>query len=234
MVILRRRLLPALVLPLLWTSIFVLRHDSMARSRSSCPPGVLCLSAGLSTVLFTLMGVAFVFLALHFLRSSLPLLAPSLSPSILSPPMAPPAPPVYVSVQGGDSRYDRAPQPLRDWMAPPEFPPRGGLSRLPFNQPTQGLPESFQSVGMIRVEDKMLPLYGRRTAGSNDRWNYYTRTDTYNPIPLPVRFQKRDCMDDVGCPEISSGDNVHVNGLHKEGKTEIYRFDGPKYIPGLF
>ena len=212
----------------------------MARSRSSCPPGVLCLSAGLSTVLFTLMGVAFVFLALHFLRSSLPLLAPSLSPSVLSLPMAPPASaslgpaPVYVSVQGGDSRYDRAPQPLRDWMAPPEFPPRGGLSRLPFNQPTQGLPESFQSVGMIRVEDKMLPLYGRRTAGSNDRWNYYTRTDTYNPIPLPVRFQKRDCMDDVGCPEISSGDNVHVNGLHKEGKTEIYRFDGPKYIPGLF
>lgn len=224
--------------PLPRTSIFVVGHDSMARSRSSCPPGVLCLSAGLSTVLFTLIGVAFVFLVLHFLRSSLSLLSPSPSPSVLSLPMASvsslPAPPVHVSVQGGDSRYDRAPQPLRDWMAPPEFPPRGGLSRLPFNQPTQGLPESFQSVGMVRVEDKMLPLYGRRTAGSNDRWNYYTRTDTYNPIPLPVRFQKRDCMDDVGCPEISSGDNIHVNGLHKEGKTEIYRFDGPKYIPGLF
>lgn len=136
-------------------------------------------------------------------------------------------------MNGGDSRYDRAPQPLRDWMAPPEFPPRGGLSRLPFNQPTQGLPESFQSVGMIRVEDKMLPLYGRRTAGGSDRWNYYTRTDTYNPIPLPVQIQRRDCMDDVGCPEISSGDRVHIRGLQKEGQTEIYRFDGPKYIPGL-
>ena len=134
---------------------------------------------------------------------------------------------------GGDSRYDRAPQPLRDWMAPPEYPPRGGLSRLPFNQPTQGLPESFQSVGLIRVEDKMLPLYGRRTAGGGDRWNYYTRTDTYNPIPLPVRVQKRDCMDDVGCSEISSGDRVHISGLQKEGQTEVYRFDGPKYFPGL-
>lgn len=149
------------------------------------------------------------------------------------PVMSQPPPSVVVSMNGGDSRYDRAPQPLRDWMAPPEFPPRGGLSRLPFNQPTKGLPESFQSVGMIRVEDKMLPLYGRRTTGGSDRWNYYTRTDTYNPIPLPVQIQRRDCMDDVGCPEISSGDRVHIRGLQKEGQTEIYRFDGPKYIPGL-
>lgn len=156
-------------------------------------------------------------------------------PSLVQPQpvMAQQPPSVVVSMNGGDSRYDRAPQPLRDWMAPPEFPPRGGLSRLPFNQPTQGLPESFQSVGMIRVEDKMLPLYGRRTTGGSDRWNYYTRTDTYNPIPLPVQIQRRDCMDDVGCPEISSGDRVHIRGLQKEGQTEIYRFDGPKYIPGL-
>lgn len=205
--------------------------------RSRCPPGVFCLSAGLFTTLFILLSVALIFFLLATVLSPrLPTLSsalPSPSPSMShpTPVMSPPS--VMVSMNGGDSRYDRAPQPLRDWMAPPEFPPRGGLSRLPFNQPTQGLPESFQSVGMIRVEDKMLPLYGRRTAGSGDRWNYYTRTDTYNPIPLPVQIQRRDCMDDVGCPEVSSGDRVHIRGLQKEGQTEIYRFDGPKYIPGL-
>lgn len=213
----------------------------MARLRPSCPPGVLCVSAGLSTILMILLAVVCVFLILALLvPSSLSSLS---SPSSLSsglipfPPPASQQPPITVAVHagggGGDSRYDRAPQPLRDWMAPPEFPPRGGLSRLPFNQPTQGLPESFQSVGLIRVEDKMLPLYGRRTAGSTDRWNYYTRTDTYNPIPLPIQIQKRDCMDDVGCAEVSSGDRVHVRGIQKEGQTEIYRFDGPKYLPGL-
>lgn len=206
----------------------------MARLRSSCPPGVFCISAGLTTTLFILLAVAAVFLILAvFFPSSR--FAPS-SPLLPFPSHAVQQPPITVSVNtsgGGDSRYDRAPQPLRDWRAQPEFPPRGGLSQLPFNQPTQGLPESFQSVGLIRVEDKMLPLYGRRTAGSNDRWNYYTRTDTYNPIPLPVQVQKRDCMDDVGCPEVSSGDRVHVRGLQKEGQTEIYRFDGPKYLPGL-
>jgi len=207
----------------------------MARIRSSCPPGVFCVSAGLTTVVMILFAVAGVFLLLGFLVPSSSLSGSRAHPLLPFPSASPP--PITVSVHagggGGDSRYDRAPQPLRDWMAPPEFPPRGGLSRLPFNQPTQGLPESFQSVGLIRVEDKMLPLYGRRTAGSGDRWNYYTRTDTYNPIPLPVQVQKRDCMDDVGCPEVSSGDRVHVRGLQKEGQTEIYRFDGPKYLPGL-
>ena len=139
-----------------------------------------------------------------------------------------------IPIKGGDSRYDMAPQPLRDWMAPPEFPPRGGIASIPINIPTQGLPESFQSVGVVNVDDKILPLYGRRTAGGGgDRWNYYTRTDTYNPVPIPVRFQKRDCMDDVGCNEILSGEEIKVEVMNKPGRTSMYRFDGPKYIPGL-
>lgn len=210
----------------------------MPRGRS-CPPGVLCISEGLTTTLLILLAVCAVFfLFAMFLFPRLSNLSSPVSPvSSISPVAAsllPAQQPIHISMNGGgDSRYDRAPQPLRDWAAPPEFPPRGGLSRLPFNQPTHGLPESFQSVGLIRVDEKMLPLYGRRTAGSTDRWNYYTRTDTYNPIPLPVQVQKRDCMDDVGCAEVSSGDSVHIRGLQKDGQTEIYRFDGPKYIPGL-
>ena len=139
-----------------------------------------------------------------------------------------------IPIKGGDSRYDMAPQPYRDWMAPPEFPPRGGIASIPINIPTQGLPESFQSVGVVNVDDKILPLYGRRTAGGGgDRWNYYTRTDTYNPVPIPVRFQKRDCMDDVGCNEILSGEEIKVEVMNKPGRTSMYRYDGPKYIPGL-
>jgi hypothetical protein len=206
----------------------------MARIRSSCPPGIFCISAGVVTTIFILISVFIVFLVMGFIvSSSSPSVATVSTASTVS--TVPTSSPVMISMNGGggDSRYDRAPQPLRDWMSAPEFPPRGGLSRLPFNQPTKGLPESFQSVGLVRVDDKMLPLYGRRTAGSNDRWNYYTRTDSYNPIPLPVQVNKRDCMDDIGCPEIYNGDSVHVRGLQKEGKTEIYNFDGPKYIPGL-
>jgi len=195
-----------------------------------CPPGVFCLSDGLGTVLLVVFVILIVaLLGAIFYRLSSPLT----TPIMISSPPAQQAASTTIINKGGDSRYDRAPQPLRDWMAPPEFPPRGGLTSLPINIPTQGLPESFQSVGIINVGDQVLPLYGRRTAGGSDRWNYYTRTDTYNPVPVPVQFQRRDCMDDVGCQEIMSGEDVKIDALRKEGKTNIYRFDGPKYIPGI-
>lgn len=203
----------------------------MARGRSGrgkCPPGVFCISGSLSTTIFIILSVALLFFlyAIFFTRSR------NDSPTIIMPPTATPQTTI-IPIKGGDSRYDMAPQPYRSWMAPPEFPPRGGIASIPINIPTQGLPESFQSVGVVRVEDKILPLYGRRTTGGSDRWNYYTRTDTYNPVPIPINFQRRQCMDDVGCQEILSGDEVKVDVMNKSGRTSIYKIDGPKYIPGL-
>jgi hypothetical protein len=184
---------------------------------------VFCLSNGLLNTILILVCVflLFIFLAVYLTKSQ--------TPTIIVPPAS-----KNTIVPMGESRYDRAPQPLRDWMMPPEFPPRGGIATIPINIPTQGLPESFQSVGLIHVDSNIWPLYGRRTAsGNGDRWNYYTITDTFNPVPIPIRFQKRDCMDDVGCQEIMSGEDVTIDVLNKQGKTKIFRFDGPKYIPGL-
>lgn len=195
---------------------------------TKCPPGVWCI-AGLELTMGILIIVLAVCLVIAVLFKPHTILSIPSSAQVI-PPSASQVTHQTI-VQGGDSRYDRAPQPLRDWMAPPEFPPRGGLTTMPINIPTQGLPESFQSVGIINVGEQVLPLYGRRTTGGSDRWNYYTRTDTYNPVPVPVRFGKRNCMDDVGCNEIMSGETV--TALNKEGKTDIYRFDGPKYIPGM-
>jgi len=197
----------------------------MKRSyRAKCPPGVFCLSGNLATVIAVILGIALIFIlcAMFFTKSSSP-------PTIVLPPQQPPV----QNIISGESRYDRAPQPLRDWMMPAEFPPRGGNASIPINIPTQGLPESFQSVGLIQSDGGVLPLYGRRTMRGGDRWNYYTRTDTFNPVPVPIRFQRRDCMDDVGCQEILSGEHIKVEILGKEGTARMYRFDGPKYIPGL-
>ena len=187
-----------------------------------CPPGVFCISDGLGIILFTVFIIILVCVLCMVFH-----MKPTTIQTIPAPMVAP------IPIITGDSRYDRAPQPQRDWMAPPEFPPRGGIASIPINIPTQGLPESFQSIGIVNVGDQVLPLYGRRTTGGSDRWNYYTRTDSYNPVPLPIVSQKRNCMDNVGCSELMSGEHIKIDGLQKEGKTSIYQFDGPKYIPGL-
>jgi len=208
---------------------------------TKCPPGVLCLSGGISLMIIVAV-TAVVILFAMFITPQIQLQQLQQQPQPQQQ-QQPQQQSINISMKGGDSRYDRAPQPLRDWMVPPELP-----MGTPFNVPTysqnglrppiigiatQGMPESFQSVGIINVGEQVLPLYGRRTTGGSDRWNYYTRTDSYNPVPLPVKFQKRNCMDDVGCQEIMSGENIKIDALKKEGKTDIYQFNGPKYIPGL-
>ena len=199
-----------------------------------CPPGFICMSNGL---IITCLVLAFIGMTVLYVLKNEPtkgfVRARQLQNVVPYPPQVLQAPPTIVNVAQGDSRYSRAPQPLRDWMAPPEVYSRGGPGQMPINIPTQGLPESFQSIGLIQSDGQMLPLYGRRTAGSSSRWNYYTRTDTYNPIPIPLKYQKRDCMDDVGCNEVMSGDHMMMEGTGQAGKVTLYNTGGPRYIPGI-
>lgn len=220
-----------------------------ASADDTCPAGTFCMS---NTMIFYLLaGVILVLLLVVFLkdnaRPSMPtyVAPPRPAPTSFLAPSAPMQIPNIISIGGGiggaseashplDDRYRRAPQPLRSYYNGPEFPPRGGLAPIPINIPTQGLPERFQSVGIMTLPDgQVLPLYGRRTATSTDRWNYYTRTDTYNPVPVPISFNKRDCMDDVGCNELMTGEQVTTFGTGNAGKVHIYKMDGPKYIPGI-
>jgi hypothetical protein len=125
--------------------------------------------------------------------------------------------------EGGDDRYTRSPEAERIWNAPPDYS-RIPSPIAPFNIPTQGIPESYQSMGIIKTPDgKLLPLYGRRSVSSRERYNYYTRTDTYNPIPIPVIMKGRDCQDQVGCPELYNGDRVKLSATNESGEVTIYR-----------
>lgn len=160
------------------------------------------------------------------------------------------SPPIQVTTvnEGGDDRYTRAPQPQRFWNNGPEWPVRGaltpttgifGVGAVPVggtavNIRTQGLPEAYQQMGLLKQSDgKLLPLYGRRVASRSDRFNYYTRTDTYNPIQLPLNFQKKDCQDPVGCQEIFDGDKVTMSPTGETATATLYRFDGPLYVPSI-
>ena len=131
--------------------------------------------------------------------------------------------PIQINVsRGGDDRYSVAPQPARNWL--------GGIPTIA----TQGYPESYQSMGVVKTSSgELLPLYGRRVASRSDRFNYYTRTDTNNPIPLPVAHKRRDCQDDVGCEELFDGEHIEIIPTKQSGAVTIYRFNGPTYIPNV-
>jgi hypothetical protein len=178
--------------------------------------------------------VAVVGLAIYFLRTVAAAPTP-VAASVARPPSQEP-----ISIQiaagaaGGDDRYTRAPKPERHWATEPELPTRAEMyGKLP-RMPTRGLPETYQSMGVITMEDgAVLPLYGRRTASRSDRFQYYTRTDTYNPVQLPISYKRRDCQDDVGCDELFDGENITVTPTKQKGRATIYRFDGPTYVPGI-
>ncbi len=201
-----------------------------------CPPGVLCISPGFMTLLVVGSIVAFGF----FLYQSTKMMAAATAAatatagrSLISKEQ-PLSIQISTAQQGGDDRYTRAPKPERHWATEPEIPTNADIyGKLP-RIPTRGLPETYQSMGVITMEDgAVLPLYGRRTASRSDRFQYYTRTDSYNPVQLPISYKRRDCQDDVGCDELFNGESVTVSATNQKGRATIYRFDGPTYVPGI-
>lgn len=190
----------------------------------SCPPGVICLTPNIITGAI-ILALAMVTFMLYMKQDSQP-------QQIVQRIMQAQPEPVIVQASG-DDRYTRAPKPERHWMTQPDLPTGAEIyGKLP-RIPTRGIPETYQSMGIVTMSDgKILPLYGRRTASRSDRFQYYTRTDTYNPVQLPIKVKRRDCQDDVGCEELYNDDEVNIASMGK-GRATIYRFDGPAYIPGI-
>jgi len=198
-----------------------------------CPPGIWCLTPNF------VIGISIVLAIIYYLTR--PIISVSkrtrisrLSREEAQQPIGPIQPTQIFNNISGDSRYSQAPEPLRFWQTGPDL--RGAIlppGAVAINVSTRGIPQAFQQAGIIKLGEQILPLYGRQTAYRSDRYNYYTRTDSYNPVQLPVRYGRRDCMDDIGCDEVLGGETVHISGLGKDGRVEVYNFDGPKYIPGI-
>jgi len=192
---------------------------------AKCPPGVFCI-----TPTFLLMAGLLIAACVYIFYNGTPIQI-----QIQSQPQ--PQLPVAVQIaaaQSGDDRYSQAPKPERHWITKPDIPTSAEIyGKLP-RVPTRGIPETYQSMGIIKTDDgQILPLYGRRTASRSDRFQYYTRTDTYNPVQLPIKHNRRDCQDDIGCEELSNSDVVTVIPTNQKGTATIYRFDGPTYVPGI-
>ena len=188
-----------------------------------CPPGVVCMTPSI-VILISVIVIIGVFFYMGNQTS------PQQKRVVKQPVYTD----VNVNVRGGDDRYTRAPEPYRMWQTIPDL--RGAIippGAMAINMPARNLPEAYQQMGYIKADEQLLPLFGRRTGRSNDRFNYYTRTDSYNPIQVPITVAKRDCSEDLGCEELFGGETVQIRGLGKTGTVDVYKFDGPTYIPSI-
>lgn len=107
------------------------------------------------------------------------------------------------------------------------------IGLMPINIKTRGETPDIQQVGILRSKsnDKVLALYGRPTYHGSSKWIYYTGTDKYHSIKLPVEKNNRDCTSEYGCDELYEDEEVNVKGSSEVYQTSIYQLDAPRYIP---
>jgi len=217
-----------------------------------CPVGFLCFDSNTIALLFGIILITFAFITIHNKKQLHELTEKKadvlttihnktkiVEKEILTPTHASVSTPhtnVYVMPPNPTTEsvlvnkdYERLINPL---LAPERS--YDGVYRVPINIPTRGYDTNYQQVGILQQDDKILPLYGKpRWTGAN-RWNYYTNTDGYNTIKLPVyNTQNRSCLDDNGCDELYDGDRAIVSqyGKDKPFGVTIYQMDKPRYIP---
>jgi hypothetical protein len=110
--------------------------------------------------------------------------------------------------------------------------------RTATNIPTRGVSTDFQPIGILTNSDMksnptILQLYGRAIYPGSYKWQYYTNSDNFQSVKVQVIHKGRECMNDLGCEELYTGDSVRVPAYDKHFKVELYRLDRPAYIPQL-
>jgi len=133
----------------------------------------------------------------------------------------------------------------------PLLPPERSYTNtygVPINIPSRGPFQTYQQVGILSKdeiadpakipgnnnESNILPLFGRPTYSGSNRWNYYTTSDKFQSVKLPINIEGRKCTDDLGCDELRDGDMVSIPSYNGRFRVEIYDFDKPRYIPFVY
>ena len=101
------------------------------------------------------------------------------------------------------------------------------------NIPTRGLPDNYQSVGVLvrREDEKILQLFGRQKYMGSTQWEYYvTGMDRYGfPNKMPIKVK--------GDKELFDKDKIELDWLDKskgEFEVNLYNFDVPRYNPYVY
>jgi hypothetical protein len=171
--------------------------------------------------------------------------SPPIMEEELQPPMEEPEmPPVVESMRGyGYPSYrgylvNKERERLINPLLPPERSyvlSRGGMPSY-VSMPTRGYSGGFQQLGLLYKtnqegnDNNILPLFGRPTHTNSNKWYYYTASDKFHSLKIPIKFKGKECNDQHGCNELYDDDVVSVEPYNGEFKVKIYGYDSPKFI----
>lgn len=157
-------------------------------------------------------------------------------------------------IRGDVGRCNMMGQTVGDPLTNPYVPPvkcdAGGLMNVPLqthmsshavpiNIPTQHYNTQYAQVGILTKKyennSEILPLMGRRTITSRNKWQYYTvaggGAGGNLQTKLPIRVKGKMCSGEYGCEEIFSNDEVYVEGIQELFQATIYESGLFSYIP---
>jgi hypothetical protein len=90
-------------------------------------------------------------------------------------------------------------------------------------QPSHQTRADFQQVGYAYTEDKskVLPVYSRPAPRNPSRFQYYTKAEGTD-ISMALQNDRGECLSDIGCQEIQTGDKVRSEAAEGELSVTIY------------
>lgn len=109
--------------------------------------------------------------------------------------------------------------------------------RLPINIRTRGNKDAYTLIGYLIEKNNdtkpaLLPVYGTQTYPRSSKWLYYTYTDQYNKIKLPIYNQKQqNCQNEYGCNELFENDEISINAYTNQFIYKPYPKNEFRYIP---
>lgn len=136
------------------------------------------------------------------------------------------------------SHQPRSPPCARRPASPPASPPASQhvLSQSPSRiaiDPNAGYsaPGTYPQVGYLKsnsqgINNSVLPVYGRSCTSRVGRAYYYTIVPG-SGIKVPLNSYGRDCMEEVGCEELYTGDIVMVPDVEQgvQWNVVIYKYN---------
>jgi hypothetical protein len=240
------------------SSTKVQRGGDISQSTSTCPPGLFCLDNIhiFLAVLLILTLVIFFFKKQDYNPFS-QWMSPQEEPQV-SKSSQPSAQKTDEHMYGGEYYPPIPPRDFivnkeRERLINPLLPPErsnvlteAGLpiidSPNSINIHTRGYSGGYQQIGLLYKNNEspnddnnnILPLFGRPTFVNSNKWNYYTSSDKFHSLKIPIAIKGRKCTDEQGCNELYDGDTVMVPPYKGDFKVEIYGYDSPKYLPQIW